>query len=276
MDTTIIEKKFKKIGARVKFSKMDTQRRGEDMPILVDVSKDKDGEYFDLIINHDKIDDWESIILDLKPKLRHLLLMLRDNADKGIKEQPLKYLCGHDERHWFIAAVPESAGASTVTQAMDALVPSIVAEELKSKGIKKKDRYKRRNAAYIRQGEWFFVPDDIEPPKELIHKDEPISRGQGSSPHIIQYLYRHGGESVYVCEKYPSGIKSDTYRRMIREDPKLEKKWKWELRMRDAAVWAKGTVSHSDHKTIGLSGWHKVLMNSEDKARAAKGVAFID
>ena len=37
---------------------------------------------------------------------RHLLLLVRNGGAKS------KFLCGHDERHWFVAAVPEEAGVA--------------------------------------------------------------------------------------------------------------------------------------------------------------------
>jgi len=36
-----------------------------------------------------------------------------------------KFLCGHDERHWFVAAVP-GRGVSNVRTAMEALKPAAV------------------------------------------------------------------------------------------------------------------------------------------------------
>jgi len=35
-------------------------------------------------------------------------------------------------------------------------------------------------------------------------------------------------------------------------------------------------VRHPDHATIRLAGWHRVLMNTEQGARALRHVAFID
>ena len=57
-------------------------------------------------------------VMQSEPKKRHLLLLVRNTADKP---QLDRFLCGHDEREWFVAAVP--GGASQVRQAMDALQP---------------------------------------------------------------------------------------------------------------------------------------------------------
>jgi hypothetical protein len=45
---------------------------------------------------------------------------------------------------------------------------------------------------------------------------------------------------------------------------------------RNASVYARGTVRHSDHETITLSFWHRVLMNTETKTRTMAKVAFLD
>lgn len=82
---------------------------------------------------------------------------------------------GHDERHWFVAAVPESErGVSGVAQAMVALQPMSVREAVALK--KPKHPLDRKNTAYMRQGEWFFVPTpglDVDPATVL-----PTSRSR--------------------------------------------------------------------------------------------------
>jgi hypothetical protein len=45
------------------------------------------------------------------------LLLVRGAGEKR------KFLCGQDERHWFVAAIPESAPVGTVRQAKEALKP---------------------------------------------------------------------------------------------------------------------------------------------------------
>ena len=50
----------------------------------------------------------------------------------------------------------------------------------------------------------------------------------------------------------------------------------WRLFLRGAGVYARGTVRHSDHKTVRLEGWHRVYMNLEHDAPFAQNVAFLD
>ena len=64
----------------------------------------------------------EAEVIDVEPADRHLLLLVRRESEKS------KFLCGHDERHWFVAAIPEDArGVTGVETAKAALQPPIVA-----------------------------------------------------------------------------------------------------------------------------------------------------
>ena len=44
--------------------------------------------------------------------------------------------------------------------------------------------------------------------KPLVLFNEPLSRGNGSKPHMAEFLYRKGGETVYVCNERPQGLPS--------------------------------------------------------------------
>ena len=44
----------------------------------------------------------------------------------------------------------------------------------------------------------------------------------------------------------------------------------------NASVLVKGRISHPDHKTITLRGWHEVQMNTEHQSVAMRNVAFLD
>jgi hypothetical protein len=45
---------------------------------------------------------------------------------------------------------------------------------------------------------------------------------------------------------------------------------------RNPGVYARGTVRHSDHATITLPFWHRVIMNTETQSRTMANVAFLD
>ena len=45
---------------------------------------------------------------------------------------------------------------------------------------------------------------------------------------------------------------------------------------RNLRVYARATVRHSDHATITLPLWHRVLMNTATQSRTMAHVAFLD
>jgi hypothetical protein len=156
------------------------------------------------------------------------------------------------------------------------LKPSEVQLAQGRKGVKGKARSRRKNAAYIRQGEWFFLPEyGLAVDEKLILRDEPLSRGNGGKPHWAELCFRTGGEMVYVCSRHPNGVTEDSYRRILANSAKA-KGWGWRTMRRNPGVYVCGRIRHADHKTIVLHGWHRVLMNTENQAKAMKNVAFLD
>jgi hypothetical protein len=128
----------------------------------------------------------------------------------------------------------------------------------------------------VRQGEWFFLPApglDFDP--SVVLKNEPISRGSGSKPHICQFASRTGGQTVMVCRRYPAGVSQVEYQKILATNPDA-RAWNWRVMRSNALVYARGTVRHPDHKTILLRGWHRVLMNTEGEAPGARHVVFLD
>ncbi len=184
-------------------------------------------------------------------------------------EEKQKFLCGHDERHWFVCAVP-GASVSNVKAAKEALQPQEVRTSDQRRVKRIKNRLKRRNEAFVRQGEWFFIPaPNMTVNEKLIRKNEPLSRGGGSKPHMCQYMYRDGGVVVYVCRKPPdwSHCEKSTGGYCWRTATQVT--WNWTTSVRDANVYVRGRVSHVDHKTVVLNDWHRVLMNTERIAPGA-------
>jgi hypothetical protein len=172
MNTGSIEKRFGRIGARVKVSDEGSQGRRAG----IDISSDNRGEYFDIRIEPQEQVVYE--VIDSRPEMRHLLLMARKPNSKE------KFLCGHDERHWFVCAVPGSS-ISSVESAMEALQPPEVRSAVRRRVKRIKNRLRRRNSAFVRQGEWFFVPaPGLTINQTLILRNEPLSRGNGSKAQV--------------------------------------------------------------------------------------------
>jgi hypothetical protein len=266
VDTILLSKKFEQIGARVQLRPVINNIYRREQP-GIDIRADHKGEYFDISLAANDEVDYE--VIDVRPDMRHLLLMARRVRGKQ------KFLCGHDERHWFVCAVPGES-VSNVVNAMEALQPRDVKNVVHRRVKRVKDRLRRRNKAFVRQGEWFFVPVEslrVEP--RLILRNEPLSRGGGSKSHMCEYLYRSGGEVVWVCRWYPQGLTETGYRAVLRAFSKA-KNWGWRQMTREPTVYVRGRVWHPDHKTIVLDDWHRVLINTEREAPGARNVVFLD
>jgi hypothetical protein len=262
MNTNAIETMFGRIGARVRVSDASIRNRAG-----IDIRTDRQGEFFDIRIEAQEEVEYE--VVDLRPDMRHLLLMARRPNEKQ------KFLCGHDERHWFVCAVP-GASVTNVVKAMEALQPAEVQSAVRRRVKRLKNRLRRRNRAFVRQGEWFFIPvPEFSVNEKLILKNEPISRGNGGKSHMCQYAYRSGGEVVYVGTKYPMGLTKAAYTKLLERNPSA-RRWAWRVMRRNAAVYVRGRVWHPDHKTIVLNDWHRVMMNTEGQAPGARSVVFLD
>jgi hypothetical protein len=269
MDTAFLQRHFGRIGARLRLTEgVVPRRRANSGIVTLDVLKDSKGEFFDIsTLPHAKA---EVEVLDVQPSDRHLLVLVRENSQKH------KFLCGHDERHWFVAAVPESAPVGTVRQAKEALKPVEVQLVQARVSLDAKARNRRKNAAFKRQGEWFFLPaPHLKIDKRDVLTHEPITRGNGSKSHWAEFCYRTGGETVYTCGSFPNGLNEPQYKQLVKNDPG-KRSLGWRTMVRNAGVYVQGRISHADHKTIMLHGWHQVLMNTENQSQAMRNVAFLD
>ena len=84
-----------------------------------------------------------------------------------------------------------------------------------------------------------------------------------------------GGQTVYVCRQHPGGLTERERAVLFMHDPEA-RRWSWEMRRRDPVVYVRGRISHPDHKTVLLRGWHRVHMNTEHRSVAMRHVAFLD
>jgi hypothetical protein len=265
MSHAILEKKFAMMGARLRVSPV--QRRD----FRIDVRTDHHGEYFDLEVDSQTVEDLHA--LDVQPDERHLLLMARVRAAAS-NVQKQKFLCGHDERAWFVAAVPGDT-ASTVRTAMEALKPRWLSVRQAQLGIPFAQRNRRKNEAFIRQGEWFFIPaPELKVSGLSVLHNEPIRCGRGK-PHMCEFLYRTGGELVYVSSEAPNGVTEAQFRKLARRQSDFRKS-AWRSMRRNMETYVKGRIRHPDHRTILLPVWHRVVMNSEFQAPGMRNVAFLD
>lgn len=249
---------------RVARTPKDAQR------ISLDIGRDKRGEFFE--IRTVPGSEQDIVVLNVQPREKHLLLLSRQFGEQGQVLAKQKFLCGHDERHWFVAAVPESEPVSTVAGAKIALKPEGVRSRESLLGVSRTASFRRKNPAFIRQGEWFFVPAALKADPLLVLKNEPLSRGNGGKPHWAEECYRSGGDTVYVSARYPTGLTAEEYKKL----PASERNQGFNVMKRGAAVYVRGKISHPDHATVTLNGWHEVLMNTENRSKAMRFLAFLD
>jgi hypothetical protein len=184
----------------------------------IDIIADRFGDLFDVRIPLDG-----SVIVrvpDVEKRGRQLLLA----TESVTQNWRQKFLCGHDERDWFVAALPQKPEAGSVREAFEALKPRGVLREQERVGVARRQRQRRRTTAYSRQGEWFFVPrpDVVVVAKNVRHNDVLVR--DGGTPHVVEWLYRPGGRD---------------------------------------ALFARGTVQHPDHESLRLEQWHQVFRNRE-------------
>ena len=183
MDTNLLDKMFSRIGARLKVA--DRPARRASGVISLDVQADRKGEFFEIARQPGA--EAEIAVLDVQPADRHLLLLVREGKEKS------KFLCGHDERHWFVAGIPEKAPVGTVRQAKEALKPAEVQVAQARKGLRAKARNRRKNAAYRRQGEWFFMPvADMAVDEKLVLQERAAFPGQWQQAALGRVLLPDG------------------------------------------------------------------------------------
>jgi hypothetical protein len=224
--TTLIRDAFAAIGAEA-----IVETAGNAFEI--DIRQNGDREVYRLKYPH--ADTVLAEALDVKPKQRHLVL------DVTGWRLPIsgRYLCGHDEHHWFVASLPFDRKTATVRGAMEVLKPAVVLREQKRKGVKHR-RHRRKTAAYVRQGEWFFLPRPNMFVGELAVRSGQLVR-DGGKPHRVEWLYRPAD-------------RDETF--------------------------VRGAVSHPDHTTIYLQVWHRVVQNNEAEptpvARPFTRMAYLD
>jgi hypothetical protein len=251
-----LQRHFASIGARVKFRTGPAIGRWRmalaSNSLTIDLQRDKRGEFFEITLG-DQAPDFE--ILQVKPQHRHLLLYARDGQ---------RFLCGFDERHWFVAGI--EGAVSTIRAAKQSLMPSAIREQAMNLSSAKIEN--RRNAVFIRQGEWFFVPVRIEVPAAMILRDEPLRRTMRNKPHICQELYREGGEFVYIVNG--KELTPEEFAKRKLKNPAIRPQ---QTMVRNPTVYARGYVKHDDHATIKLKSWHRVFLNAEFTTAA---VTFLD
>jgi hypothetical protein len=124
-DFSRIQRYFNRIGADIMLAEPPFAWNNEPAFPSFDIRTRKGREHFILQCDPKLLQGINA--LDVKPKDRHLLLQVVTGEGRKISKE--KILCGHDERHWFVAAVQRTA--STVMTAKESLKPSEAVEAQK-------------------------------------------------------------------------------------------------------------------------------------------------
>lgn len=257
---------FRKIGAEVCFVGISPRERPNGKPVRLNIVNRDGKEQFEVAVRNDENRMLDVTVLEVLPADRHLVLLARQLDSDGRVLSKDHFLCGHDERHLFVAAVK---AVSTVAEAKASLKPREI--RIKETGLNTRKRNRRKTEHFRRQGEWFFIPVSVDIDQMRIRRNEPLQR-PGSKAHIAQFAARIGGEHVKVCPQYPGGISPAQYEALLKRRPNA-RHLNWRDMWRQPTVYVKGTIRHPDHATIKLDSWHRVLMNVEERTDA---VRFLD
>ena len=134
------------------------------------------------------------------------------------------FLVGRDERQLFMCRLPHAC--TTVAQAHVGLRAP---QATRARGVL---------ARTIRQGEWFFVPTEIEEQQMI---DREIARGR-------LWVYRRASIGSFIPRAGKPHRADELV--VVRDQG-------------DARVYARGRVRHVDHKTVRLPLWVRVYRNRE-------------
>lgn len=211
-------------------------------------------------------------LLDVDVRNRHLVLYAGAQTRDHVAKRQIgaeRFLCGHDERHWFVAAISEPVNR------VEAAKRSLLPRALRDIGISNGDLNLRHTKHFKRQGEWFFVPvTDVQTLDRIggspIHRSEPIFRPGGGKRHLVSELVRFGGQEVVIYRntEYTPG----EWAHLVRENPTMAKA-RHERRTKDPEVYCRGKIRHGDHETLMLETWHRLYVNGEIRSGS---VAFYD
>jgi hypothetical protein len=270
LDPEPLRRRFAAIGADLRVAPLPPRLAARRYTLDVEVDRRRRVERFVVALS----EGVDVQVLHADRARRHLLLLVARPDGSGQPEKH-RYLCGHDERHWFVAAVPSAPGGiTTVERALEALKPEAVRQAQDRAGVKPRDRQQRSNRGYVRQGEWFFVPaPGLVVSASEVRRGEPLTRG--GKPHRAELAVRRGGRTAYVCSRHPQGVTEAVYQRTIRRD-RAARSWGWRVMRSDPEVYCQGRIRHPDHGTVVLRGWHRVLPNTESQAPWAPQMTFLD
>lgn len=161
------------------------------------------------------------------------------------------FLLGRDERQLFMCQLPRPC--TSVAQAHECLkAPNLKMFEGRAPG------------RTIRQGEWFFVNTSDEE-QEVLEKGIKTGKINVVEKANIGAIFRRRGKphtADFLCthtfpKKTKKGVGADASQAKIEYE--------------ERAVFVRGAIRHSDHKTVKFSKWRRVVKNNEQEATGSFG-----
>src|SRR5262249_16437900 len=150
------------------------------------------------------------------------------------------FLWGHDERHWFAAALPAAGDVGDVESAKAALKPELVQTLERRKRCGKRPRH---SDVSMRQGEWFFIPcRHASIDWDRVIEGGQLVRGAGSKPHCCEFLFEDG-DREFVCNRYPKLAFFEPEYREILKTRRKAKRWNWRPLPFDPDVYVRGWIT---------------------------------
>ena len=155
---------------------------------------------------------------------------------------------------------PRTASSAS-SSAKDALQPEAARDAVAR--VRPRDRFRRRNAAYVRQGEWFFCPGGRCVDEADMPSGRTASRGRGEDD-LLEFAYRAEARRSLSTREHRAGISASRVR--VALAPRSSGVAANRQMVRDPELYAKGFVRpQPDHNTIVLH----VLASHADEHRAA-------
>ena len=192
----------------------DLPRRRRRADYALDIVADKRGQLFEMQLSAEREAQLEINVLQCERHDRHLLLLVKTPEAKD------RFLCGHDEREWFVAAVP--GGASTRRAGETRPAAGRVRDAADTRGLTSASARagttgpssarvngsscRRRICAWMRSSSC------------ATSQSAAAAESRTSSPRC----FRTGGETLYVCSRFPNGITEAEYQRTHRREPEGE------------------------------------------------------
>ena len=248
--TKTVMSKFERMGAQVTIREMTRESFSQHgSPLTIDIRRQPTGEMFDI----ERTADVTLSVPEVQSRQRHLLLQAATSLSR------VNFLCGHDEMHWFVATLPDGNDSRTVAEAKQSLKPDLVKRKERPKGGKRR----RKGDAYIRQGEWFFMPwPHVGVNNNKVLRHAGLVRGPGSKPHMCEFMFLDG-EREYACDRYPKLAFFESEYKEILKTRRKAKQWNWQQLPFEPVRYVKGWITHPDHNPMFLDVWHRVEMNTE-------------